>query len=162
MRTLIPVKELKKISLTTILVVSSVCFSFSFKNNSAYKNLYLNRIEDFNSELSALASGISNSDLSEKDFENIKQQIETTRLKLKGIDFWLCYLEPTIYKKINGPLPVEWETEVFEKFEKPYKRNGAGLTLAELYLEEMVKNKDSLLHLIQSSLMHQKHIWPTQ
>ena len=57
-----------------------------------------------------------------------------------------------IYKKINGPLPVEWETEVFEKFEKPYKRNGAGLTLAELYLEEKVKNKDSLLHLIQSSV----------
>jgi len=44
--------------------------------------------------------------------------IELARLKLKGIDFWLRYLDPIAYKKINGPLPVEWETEVFEKMGK--------------------------------------------
>lgn len=55
-------------------------------------------------------------------------------------------------KKVNGPLPVEWETEVFEKFESPYKREGAELSLAELYLEEENLNKDSLLALIASSL----------
>ena len=31
---------------------------------------------------------------------------------------------------------MEWETEVFEKYEAPYKREGAGLTLAEQYLGE--------------------------
>jgi cytochrome c peroxidase len=47
---------------------------------------------------------------------------------------------------------VEWETEVFEKFEKPYKREGAGLTLAELYLEEQTVKKDSLIQLITASV----------
>jgi cytochrome c peroxidase len=47
---------------------------------------------------------------------------------MKAIDFWLRYIEPTLYKKINGPLPVEWETEVFEKYEKPYRREGDGFT----------------------------------
>jgi len=78
--------------------------------------------------------------------------IELARLKLKGIDFWLRYLDPIAYKKINGPLPVEWETEVFEKWEKPYKRDGAGLTLAELYLEEDDINRDTLLELVQLSI----------
>ena len=52
------------------------------------------------------------------------EKIRENRLKLKEIDFWLRYLEPVAYKKINGPLPVEWETEVFEKWEAPYKRDG--------------------------------------
>jgi cytochrome c peroxidase len=68
------------------------------------------------------------------------------------MDFWFRYLEPISYKKINGPLPVEWETEVFEKFEKPYKREGAGLTLALLYLDESSIKKDHLIELIQASL----------
>ncbi len=68
------------------------------------------------------------------------------------MDFWFRYLEPTAYKKINGPLPVEWETEVFEKFEKPYKREGAGLTLAALYIEEKNFTKDSLMQLVRSSV----------
>lgn len=82
----------------------------------------------------------------------IRKEIAAARMKLKAIDFWLRYLEPIGYKKINGPLPVEWETEVFEKWEKPYKREGAGLTLAELYLDEENIQRDSLLRLIQISL----------
>ncbi|MBK6522634.1 MAG: hypothetical protein IPG08_10000 [Sphingobacteriaceae bacterium] len=70
------------------------------------------------------------------DINKIRDEINSCRLELKGIDIWLRYLEPISYKRINGPLPVEWETEVFEKFEKPYKREGAGLTLASLYLDE--------------------------
>jgi cytochrome c peroxidase len=68
------------------------------------------------------------------------------------MDLWFRYLEPVAYKKINGPLPVEWETEVFEKFEKPYKREGAGLTLAALYLDEEKIEKNKLLELIQNSI----------
>ena len=56
-----------------------------------------------------------------------ERRIERARFKLKAVDFWLRYLDPTTYKRINGPLPVEWETEVFEKFEPPYKRKGSGL-----------------------------------
>jgi cytochrome c peroxidase len=74
------------------------------------------------------------------------------RLKMKGLDFWFRYLEPNVYRKINGPIPVEWENEVFEKFEPPYKREGAGLSLAEKYLAEKVIDKDSLTALIGSSI----------
>jgi len=49
------------------------------------------------------------------DIKELKKLINETRLKLKSIDFWLRYFEPVAYKKINGPLPIEWETEVFEK-----------------------------------------------
>lgn len=43
-------------------------------------------------------------------------------------------------------------TEVFEKFEKPYKLEGAGLTLAELYLEEENIEQDSLYKLVQAAV----------
>lgn len=68
------------------------------------------------------------------------------------MDFWFRYLEPLSYKKINGPLPVEWETEVFEKFETPYRREGAGYTLASLYLDEETIIKDSIFNYIKSAV----------
>lgn len=73
-------------------------------------------------------------------------------MALKAADFWLRYLEPIAYKQLNGPLPVEWETEVFEKFEKPYKREGAGLTLAEITLIEEGCQKGKLRELIVRSI----------
>jgi cytochrome c peroxidase len=79
----------------------------------------------------------------------VQAQINTARIALKRADFWLRYLEPLAYRSINGPLPVEWETEVFEKFEKPYRREGAGLTLAALHLEEEQPQRDTLLYLIE-------------
>lgn len=136
-----------------IFIVCATCISFSFKDNNEYKNLYLIFINDFNSQQLVLLNSISSADItSAADLENIRQQIKLARLKLKGVDFWLRYLEPIVYKKINGPLPVEWETEVFEKFEKPYKRDGAGLSLAEVYLDEKSINKDTLRRLISSSI----------
>ncbi len=84
--------------------------------------------------------------------ELIKQEISKARVSLKSVDFWLRYIDPIAYKQVNGPLPVEWETEVFEKFEQPYRREGAGLTLAELYLDEENPDKDSLIKLMQSSV----------
>ncbi len=89
---------------------------------------------------------------SSKEVKAIVARLEETRRGLKGVDFWLRYLEPISYKKINGPLPVEWETEVFEKFEKPYKRVGAGLTLARMYLDEPQIDKDSLYELVDQGL----------
>ena len=96
----------------------------SFTNregDNAYQNLYFKRISAFKAQQIALLYAIKNSNLKNADdIELVKKEINATRLQLKGLDFWLRYLEPVVYKKINGPLPVEWETEVFEKFEKPY------------------------------------------
>ncbi len=86
------------------------------------------------------ASGSLN--VSEKEF--LKGRLHTLRLSMKVCDFWLRYYEQLLYKKVNAPLPVEWETEVFEKFEKPYRREGAGLLLAELYLEEAEARRPAL------------------
>ncbi len=91
--------------------------------------------------------------MSEAGRNEIRQEIGRARLKLKSIDIWLRYFEPVAYNQLNGPLPVEWENEVFEKFEKPYRREGAGLSLAELYLNEPDINKDTLQHLLLQSLI---------
>ena len=48
-------------------------------------------------------------------------------------------------------VPVYNSMKVFEKFEKPYRREGAGLTLAALYLEEDTVLSDVLLDLVKSS-----------
>lgn len=128
------------------------CFSFSVKQGKEYNNLYSSSIGDFNNQLSHLVNSIRSADLnSEKDKQKIRHEIGQSRLKMKGLDFWFRYLEPNVYRKINGPLPVEWENEVFEKFEPPYKREGAGLSLAEKYLDEESINKDSLTSLIISA-----------
>lgn len=137
----------------TFFITCAICISFAFKNSEDYKSFYFTSINDFNQQQVVLLNSIMSSDVSSAEgVASIKQQIKLARTKLKGIDFWLRYLEPVIYKKINGPLPVEWETEVFEKFEKPYEREGAGLSLAELYLNEKSVNKDTLQRLIKSSI----------
>lgn len=143
--------------LSAFLLLVIICFiSISFTGKSSgsdYPTIYATKLTAFEDEQKALLQLIQASNLhSANDIERIREKIHSTRIKLKNTDFWLRYLEPIAYKKINGPLPVEWETEVFEKFEKPYKREGAGLTLAELYLDEEELNKDSLLTLVQFSL----------
>ncbi|WP_051312774.1 cytochrome-c peroxidase [Sporocytophaga myxococcoides] len=140
-----------------LLSISFIAFiSISFKtcllNESNYNSGYHHRLYEFKRDQSELLDLIRNSDLnSQANIDIVKDKINSCRVYLKKMDFWLRYLEPISYKKINGPLPVEWETEVFEKFEKPYKREGAGLTLAALYLEDPNIEKDSLLSLIQQS-----------
>ncbi|HEX7845715.1 MAG TPA: hypothetical protein VF476_07905, partial [Chitinophagaceae bacterium] len=87
---------------------------------AAYISAYTNRLQKFKGSEEQLLAIIKNSDLqNDKDKLAIKEQIQLCRNNLKGLDFWFRYMEPIAYKKINGPLPVEWETEVFEKFEKP-------------------------------------------
>jgi cytochrome c peroxidase len=139
----------------TVIFFISLCLLFSFNKqqvNSAYNDEYKKQIKSFSVSLQELGLEIKRSNLQDpKSKEALVSKIKNTRIGLKQIDFWLRYLEPLSYKKINGPLPVEWETEVFEKFEKPYRREGAGLTLAELYLSEESPIKDSLLHLIENA-----------
>lgn len=144
---------MKTFLIILILAASTASLSFSIQNKNEYYSLYNSYLSDFKNVQNDLRSVISTADLSNKnDIEKIKQQIRKNRLKLKAVDFWLRYFEPIAYRKINGPLPVEWETEVFEKFEPPYRRTGAGLTLAELYLDEKTIQKDSLLHLVDTSI----------
>ena len=144
----------KLLGVLSILIISVICASFFVYpiGSNAYRNYYKVNVSEFMNSQSELLSVIQKADLKDPTaIKSIKKQIGITRLKLKRVDFWLRYLEPIAYKKLNGPLPVEWETEVFEKFEAPYKREGAGLTLAELYLNEKSVHKDSLVKLIESS-----------
>lgn len=147
---------MRKFYIVAFLLIAICFLSISFTYKTGSDSYYLNYRSRLSSMIAAqqnLLQVIKNSEVHiPADLEKIKAQIKIARSELKATDFWLRYLEPIAYKKINGPLPVEWETEVFEKFEKPYKREGAGLTLAELYLDEAEVNKDSLLNLVQSSI----------
>lgn len=127
--------------------------NLAFTNqHSDYIDCYKSGVDAFVLQQHILIESVKEEEeITGENIQLLKLQIETTRIELKAIDFWLRYLEPVAYKKINGPLPVEWETEVFEKFEKPYKRIGAGLTLAELYLDEPEVKKDTLLKLLYES-----------
>ncbi len=143
-----------KVIISVILLGSIITsLSSSFTHNSKfYTRLYKGKINALNEELTALHTIIGHSNLAEQAHKkNIADAINSARLKMKACDFWLRYVEPIAYKKINGPLPVEWETEVFEKFEAPYKREGAGLTLAFQYLEEENASIDSLQKLVTAS-----------
>src|SRR5688572_626660 len=139
-----------------ILILATVvfCLSFNLRQKKEYKNLYSTTLQEFKQQQNQLRTAISLADLAnDKDRGKIKEQINNSRTRLKAIDFWLRYFEPIAYRKINGPLPVEWENEVFEKFEPPYRREGGGLILTELSLDEDPTNKNALLSLIDTSLV---------
>lgn len=143
-----------KLIITGLVAIGLITFSFTErKSTNVYFTGYQSQLQQLRQSQVKLLQVIEQSDLQKPEaIEAIKTQLQTTRNHLKGLDLWFRYLEPTVYKMVNGPLPVEWETEVFEKFEKPYKRNGAGLTLAALYLEEETVNKDTLAQLIKPGL----------
>lgn len=147
---------MKQKTILAVLVILFGAISFSFKNTAnteLYESMYDARIHALDASLGQLLTKAKTANLAiDTDVLQLQNAILDSRKELKKADFWLRYLEPLAYKKINGPLPVEWETEVFEKFEKPYKREGAGLTLAALYLEEKDINNDSLAKLIQASI----------
>jgi cytochrome c peroxidase len=147
---------MRKLSVLTIIISVLTIFIYSFKyksNSDNYRANYVAMIDELDQSQKNLLNVVAHADIQSADgIKKIKVEIAKTREVLKGVDFWLRYLEPVAYKKVNGPLPVEWETEVFEKFEAPYRREGAGITLAELYIEEPGAERDSLLHLVQSSI----------
>lgn len=146
-------QTMKKVYFIIFLSVLTLLFAFSLNNRNAdneYTETYFDKKGSFDKELTALIKCIENSDLkSSQDINKISAQIRLAREKLKVIDFWFRYFEPLSYKKINGPLPVEWE---FEALEPPRKIEGAGLTLAELYLAEDNIVKDTLINLIRSAV----------
>ncbi|WP_018344513.1 cytochrome-c peroxidase [Cytophaga aurantiaca] len=145
---------LSLVLLGTLFVSISFISKTGSNDSSDYQSLYFNRVQEFKQKQKALFQLIDESDLSnEMQIEKIRGAIQQTRVQLKGVDFWMRYLEPISYKKINGPLPVEWETEVFEKHEAPYKREAAGLTLTYLYLEEEQIDKTELKRLIGESVV---------
>ena len=145
----------RKSALIIVMAIITLAF-FSFKDNgnpANYASGYKACLQSFAEAERRVLYVIIKSNLRDSgDVSGIRTAIAEARVKMKGMDFWTRYLDPLAYKKVNGPLPVEWETEVFEKFEKPYMREGAGLTLAALYLDEPQPQKDSLLHLVQSGL----------
>ena len=145
----------KKFTIITI-CCCAIIFLLSFDertNTNRYSDKYFEKQQAFTTALTDLKSTIEKSNLADaQDIANIQSKITQCRVELKGIDFWIRYIEPIMYRRINGPLPVEWETEVFEKFEAPYKREGTGLTQAALYLEEENISKEHLLYLIQSGI----------
>ena len=150
-------KPLKKYIIVLLLagMIITANFSFSPAGNSAKNNIYLehykSRVLAFRIEQQDLVHTVYADDLhSENGKRQVREKIAKARLKMKAADFWLRYLEPIVYHKVNGALPVEWETEVFEKFETPYRRAGAGLSLAELYLDEKDINADSLTSLLSA------------
>ena len=143
---------MKKIRIISVIVGVVICSFNLGKPQSGYHKHYLEAISAFGASQDALINTIKNTDCSSESGRGVvRDEISRARLQMKGAEIWLRYLEPVAYNKINGPLPVEWENEVFEKFEKPYKREGSGLSLAELYLDVPNMNKDSLLHLVQLS-----------
>lgn len=137
----------------TISVFLGICIILLFASSkftkSAYSELYTSSLQNFENEVLQLQEEITHA---ESTKEAVLVQLHSCRKQLKAVDFWLRYADPILHKKINGPLPVEWETEVFEKWERPYKRTSAGFTLSELYLEEEYTT-DSLSSLINECLV---------
>jgi len=144
-----------RIVLLSLLSAALLFFSFSrTSRDRTYTELYTQRLTQFSAQLQQFRSRLAAlpDSIDARSADSIRAEIYELRLSMKADDFWMRYLEPQAYRLINGPLPVEWETEVFEKFEKPYRRNGAGLTLAALYLDEPLIARSELTRLIDSSV----------
>ena len=141
----------------SVVALGMLLAAFGFTPGPGYRGLYRTTLEQLATEQSRLVGKMARAGVgSGAGRGSFKHEIATARLKLKAADFWLRYFEPNAYRRINGPLPVEWETEVFEKFEKPYRREGAGLTLAELALDDSTVTRDSLLALVRASMLAAK------
>ncbi len=146
---------MKKYSVLLMISLPVIIFCSMSKDpvSGKYVEYYYAQMNRFEQEQQNLVKYIeAQPGLTTEGISVIKQKIADTRRSMKALDFWMRYLEPVAYMQVNGPLPVEWETEVFEKFEPPYKRNGAGLSLAEMYLDEEAPEKDSVLSLLRKPI----------
>ncbi len=140
------------------LLLTGLIFICSNRSNQDYLNLYQQSITQFlDAQQKFLEKWSAQSQMTDEGAISLKRHIGQLRIELKKNDFWLRYYGPIEYKKINGPLAKEWESESFEKFEKPYLRLGAGLTLLENYLDEENAQKDSVQSLISSSISGTKY-----
>jgi cytochrome c peroxidase len=138
---------------TVIIIILTTCCLAAFRFETGYSSFYVDQIGHFQRQELAFYQQINTGTIrSPQSIDSFRRVIHEHRNEFKKIDFWLRYLEPIVQKHVNGPLPVEWETEVFEKFEKPYRRTGGGLALAEQYLDEPDMSLDSLQKLIRMSV----------
>ena len=86
----------------------AMAFNLVNEPESEVEALYLTRVLELEKALLEIDSYLASNQLNE-------QHLGSARMKLKAIDPMLRYLDPISYKLVNGPLLVEWETEVFEK-----------------------------------------------
>jgi cytochrome c peroxidase len=144
---------MKKAIIVFLLSIGVFIVGFRDKTDINLVGHFTDSLAAFDTEQQNLLAAIKSADITDTvSQKNIIAKIAHCRRKLKAIDLWLRYIDPNAYRLINGPLPVEWETEVFEKFEKPYRRIGAGLSIAETYLGTEGVKKDSLISLIGASI----------
>lgn len=142
------------IALLLLLLVSGSAFIGNGGTEDPYRDVYMDRMRTFREGQEALIRTIRSNDPATTAGRNaIRADIHAIRTQMKAVDIWLRYIGPTLYGRINAPIPVEWETEVFEKQEKPHQRIGGGLTLAELYLNEEAPSADSLAHLVRTVVL---------
>ena len=140
-----------RFAITVAIIIAIVITASSLSNAPAspekreYRELYFRNISALETEFGKLEKAIDGLDTSRKQSKaDLLAELHTCRRELKKTDFWTRYLEGNTYRSLNGPLPVEWETEVFEKFEKPYKREGAGLFIIENMVDSNVYDKAAL------------------
>lgn len=123
-------KTILKLTFSVIVLTLVLTAAKTNQTENPLAGVYESRFNAFSQNLKTLLR------TEKSDMGQYKLLLHEARVNMKLLDFWWRYSRPLEYKSINGPLPVEWETEVFEKYERPYKRIGAGLTLAEQALDD--------------------------
>ncbi|MCC6752667.1 MAG: cytochrome C peroxidase [Saprospiraceae bacterium] len=114
-----------------------------------YKLRYDSRLDALQSHLDELLH-IADAHSGENQ-ASVLERLPAARRALKAADFWMRYVDPIQYRRVHGVLPVEWEVEVFEKWEPPYLRVSGGLFLLETYLEEPEMHWDSARVLLRAA-----------
>src|SRR4051812_27129156 len=88
-----------------LIVLSFFFIGFKDYRQTEYAELYHAGVETFKAKQEDLLQAINKANLNNPtDVEKIRMGIATARQAMKCIDFWIRYMEPTVYKKINGPL----------------------------------------------------------
>ncbi|MBK9107821.1 MAG: cytochrome C peroxidase [Saprospiraceae bacterium] len=118
--------------------------------SNEYIELYAKKLVALEDSIQVILQKVG--DNLETNQADILQSIKNARETLKSGDFFWRYVDPIQYRKFNGVLPVEWEVEVFEKWEPPYRREGGGLFLAEEVLTDENPNPEMIKALLQKSL----------
>ena len=88
---------MRKRLLLSIVMLIVAFFSLSSRDNGTgtYNTFYSTQLDAFSRQQDALLTCIEATDISNvAGIEKIKQQLQLTRNRLKGMDFWFRYLEP--------------------------------------------------------------------
>lgn len=120
-------------------------YSWTKPGNRKCVIVYKERLSRLTAQLSAYRDSLTGTRVFDSTHcLKLKRGLHACRMELKQVDFWLRYSDPILYRHINGPLPVEWEVEVFEKYEPPYMRRAGGFILMEEMLDSGTPVPDSL------------------